>query len=145
MSFEGFYPAILATFVHIERTYGCDVLERYWRELAEQYYEPTIEQFRAGGLTAVADHWDDYFSKEPQAKFKIIRQDDRVVVDIEQCPAIFWLTHFKCDIPDWYCRHCDVMGNALASCAGLRFEFENKGGRCKFSFVSKDDSNARSE
>jgi len=145
MSFEGFYPAIAATFVHIERNYGYEVLSRYWRELAEEYYRPVIEDFRTAGLDAIADHWEKYFSKEPQARFTIVPGEDRVVIDVAQCPAFFWLKHFKYEIPAWYCRHCEVMGNVLAEQSGCRFKFEGGDGSCKLSFISRGVEDAGSK
>jgi hypothetical protein len=128
MAFEGFYPAILATFRHIESTYGRSTLERYWRELALEYYGPVIERFRAGGLDAVAEHFREYFSREPNAAFDVVRQgvgqDARVIVDVERCPAKYWLRHFGCEVPDWYDDLTRVMGETMAQRAGFRFQYE---------------------
>ncbi len=123
MAFEGFYPAILATFKHIESNYGYDTLERYWRELAEEYYAPVIEKFKTGSIEAIAQHWKEYFSKEPKAEFEILTNDRKVTINITQCPAAYWLKHFKCEIPDWYYNHIAVIGNTLAEKSGHKFEF----------------------
>ncbi len=127
MAFEGFYPAILATFKHIESNYGYDTLERYWRELAEEYYAPVIEKFKKGGLDAIAQHWQEYFAKEPKAIFSIEKEQSRVIVDVKQCPAMYWLEHFKCDIPDWYYNHIKIIAGTLAEKSGHKFEFRQTG------------------
>ncbi len=137
MAFEGFYPAILATFRHIESNYGYDTLERYWREMAEEYYAPVIEKFKTGGLGAIARHWREYFDKEPKAQVDVIREQNRVIIDVKQCPAIYWLRHFKCDIPDWYYNHIPVMGTVLAERSGHKFEFESGDGKYKMIFIKE--------
>ncbi len=137
MAFEGFYPAILATFKHIERNYGYETLERYWRELAEEYYAPVIEKFRKGSIDAIASHWQEYLSKEPEAQFEIIKQRDRVIIDVKRCPAMYWLKHFKCEIPDWYYNHIAVMGNTLAENSGHKFEFYPDSDSYKMIFIKQ--------
>ncbi|NLX05694.1 MAG: hypothetical protein GXY33_11180 [Phycisphaerae bacterium] len=135
MAFEGFYPATLATFRHIHDRYGREVLEQYWREMAVEYYGPVIEQFRAGGLDAVAKHFRDYFAREPNADVEVVRKGDRVVVDVRRNPAHHWLKHFGCEIPEWYDDHIGIIGGTMAQKAGMAFECTGGGPSYTMTFI----------
>ncbi len=137
MAFEGFYPAVLATFKFIHDRFGEETLKKYWRELAEEYYVDVIEKFKKDGLVGVEEFLRGYFSKEPKCEFEVHRVEDRVELVIKQCPAFYWLKEFKREIPDWYCKHCDVINDAICSRSGMKFIREGGNGSCRQIFVKE--------
>lgn len=130
MPFEGFYPLILATFKFIERKYGYKVLQRYWRELAEEYYREEVLKFREGGISEWERFWKKYLSREPRAEFNIEKYKKEMHLHIKQCPAYYWLKEFKRRIPPWYCEHCRVMLTRMAEISGVEFTLKEENGSC---------------
>lgn len=129
-----FYFAINATFRYILDNHGEQALIGYWRAMGERYFAPLSERFRAGGLDEVERYWRAFFDKEPGGDVRVEQSDDRVLVDVRDCPAIGWLRANGREIVPLYCQHCHHVSSAVASSAGLAFALEGGGGSCRQSF-----------
>jgi hypothetical protein len=140
MAAGDFYFAINATFRFLHDTWGEQALIDYWVALAREYHAPLSQRFREGGLPAVADYWRDYFDHEPGGEVAVEANDDAVVIDVKDCPAIRWLNEGGREIMPLYCRHCHHVSTALAANAGLSFQLEGGGGTCRQTFRSDPDA-----
>src|SRR6266542_549905 len=132
MSAPDFYFAVNAMFRHLHDRFGKAALIDYWRSLGREYYRQRTDKWRAGGATAIADDWRDYFSREPGADVRVERPDESTVdLDIRVCPAIKHLRESGRDIVPYFCEHCDQICGAMAEAAGFTFQRSGGMGSCQ--------------
>lgn len=131
----GFYSGINATFRFFLKRFGEAGWRRYLEELGRDYFAPVNQQWRAGGLGALARYWRAFFAAEPGAQVKVEELPDRVEVRVMQCPAIKFLREGKRDIVREYCRHCYYLGSARAESAGLTMRLAGGNGACVHTYA----------
>lgn len=133
-----FYFATNATFRFILKRFGVAGWRFYLAELGRDYFAPVNQQWRAGGLRAVARYWREFFAAEPGAVVDVIEQPDRVEVRVHQCPALRHLRAAGRDIVPQYCQHCYFLGTARAAAAGLAMRLSGGDGTCCHTFARAD-------
>ncbi|HEY2574016.1 MAG TPA: hypothetical protein VGH65_08100 [Verrucomicrobiaceae bacterium] len=133
-----FYFAINATFRFILRRRGIEGLRRYWRELGSNYYRPVSEQWKQGGLSAVAEYWKKFFEAEPGAVVEVTSKNDEVRLDVITCPAIKHLRDHGREIVPCFCQHCHFVSEAMAAPAGLTVRIKGGNGSCVQRFIKRD-------
>lgn len=131
----GFYDGVNATFRFFLCRFGEVGWRRYLEELGRGYFAPVNQQWRQGGLGAVARYWRDFFAAEPGADVTVTELPDRVEVRVKQCPAIKHLREGKCDIVREYCRHCHHLGAARAEASGLTMRLAGGNGACVHTYA----------
>lgn len=131
-----FYFAINATFRFIEQRLGIEGLRRYWHDLGSRYYAPVSARWKAGGLSAVAAHWKDFFKAEPGAEVEVQTTDNEVVVQVNVCPMIKHLRANGREVMPVFCQHCYYVSEAMAAPAGLSVRIEGGNGRCTQRFCT---------
>jgi hypothetical protein len=132
-----FYLAINASFRFIEKKFGRDGLRRYWQELGSTYYAPVTAAWKRGGLPAVAHYWRAFFDAEPGAEVRVEATSDRVILDVQVCPAIKHLRAQARDIVPCFCQHCYYVSEAAAAPAGLTVRVEGGNGACRQTFLAR--------
>lgn len=125
-----FYFAIHATFRYLLETQESGTWEQYLNDLGEQYFAPVNQQWRAGGLHAVAEYWHAFFNAEPQADVTVTELEDTVSIQVHRCPALHHLKTHGRQILSQYCQHCFYLGQARASQAGMAMRLEGGNGSC---------------
>jgi hypothetical protein len=130
----GFTFAINATFRFIERRLGIEALRRYWIELGRDYGRPVSEDWKRGGLPAVAAYWRAFFAAEPEAEVEVIESDQCVSINVMTCPAIHALRQAGREITPCFCQHCYFQEEAMARAAGLTMRLSGGNGRCRHRF-----------
>lgn len=135
-----FYFAINATFRFIRERMGDEALRRYWKELGENYFAPVWGAWRAGGASAVAAYWRDFFRAEPGAEVEVVEEKDEVVLQVKTCPAIAHLRRGNREIVPSFCQHCAIVGEAMATKAGFSARVEGGNGACRQIFRKADPS-----
>ncbi len=131
----GFYGGINATFRFFLNRFGEAGWRDYLEELGRGYFDPVNQQWRKGGLGAIARYWRAFFAAEPGAEVAVAELPNRVEVRVKQCPAIKHLREGKCDIVREYCRHCYYLGAARAEAAGLHMRLAGGNGACVHTFA----------
>lgn len=81
-----FYYGINATFRFILQHCGAEAWQRYLEEMCRTYYRPVNDQWRQGGLAAVARYWRAFFAAEPGAEVTV--HEAATGVEVKRCPAI---------------------------------------------------------
>jgi hypothetical protein len=135
MSAPDFYFAINAIFRHLHDTHGRKALIHYWQHLGSEYYASRWQQWRDGGLPAIAADWKNYFEHEPGSEVEVTLEPHRVVLDIRTCPAIEHLRQHHKDIPDYFCEHCDYITTSMGQQSGHAFERTGGMGSCRQVFT----------
>ena len=131
----GFYSGINSTFRFFLQRFGEAGRQRYLAELGRNYFAPVNQQWRRGGLPAVARYWRAFFVAEPGADVTVTELPDRVEVQVKRCPAIAHLREGRRDIVRESCRHCYFLGSARAEAAGLTMRLSGGNGACVHSYA----------
>src|SRR5580765_9034 len=135
-----FYFAINATFRFILRRLGIEGLRRYWRGMGGNYYQPVSEQWKKGGIPAVAEYWKAFFDAEPGADVAVITQDEEVRLEVRICPAIKHLRDHGREIVPSFCQHCYFVSDAMAAPAGMTVRIKGGNGSCVQRFIKREAS-----
>ena len=131
-----FYFAINATFRFMLKRFGEEGLRKYWNDLGTQYFAPVSAKWKAGGVSAIADHWRAFFAAEPGAEADVTLSDDVVTVEVKTCPALKHLRQ-RGDILSSFCQHCYFINEAIAGPAGFTARVCGGNGSCKQTFHPK--------
>ena len=132
-----FYFATNATFRFILKRFGTEGLHKYWTDLGSLYFAPVSARWKAGGMTAVADHWRAFFKAEPGAEAEVTATEQAVTVEVKVCPALKHL-RTRGDILPCFCQHCYFINEAIARAAGFTARVEGGNGTCRQSFHRSD-------
>ncbi len=133
-----FYYAINATFRFLLARLGRDGWQRWLESLGRGYYEPVNALWRQGGLPVVARYWRAFFAAEPGAEVEVREAEDRVEIEVRQCPAIKHLRAGGREIVREYCQHCYLLGSARAEASGLTMRLQGGNGRCLHTYALPD-------
>jgi hypothetical protein len=131
-----FYFGTNSTFRFILQRFGRAGWVSYLEEMGRGYFAPVNDRWRAGGLPAVARYWRAFFAAEPGARVEVQESPDRVVVVVQECPAIKHLRAGGREIVREYCQHCYFLGNARAEAAGMTMRLEGGNGSCRHTFAT---------
>lgn len=132
-----FYLAVNATFRFIIARFGYDRLRQYWNDIGTSYYKPVSDNWKLGGLTAVADYWRAFFAAEPGAGVEVTELKDEVRIEVRTCPMIKHLRNKERDIVPCFCQHCHFVSEAIAAPAGLTARIVGGNGSCTQRFILK--------
>ena len=134
----GFYLSIGATARFIRDRLGFEKLVQYWRDLGRGYFHPVGEQWRVGGLPAVAAYWRAFFAAEPGAEADIELQSDRVVVTVTRCPLVHYNREHGRELIAEFCQHCYHVSDAMGERAGVAARISGGNGRCRQEFLARE-------
>ena len=132
-----FYLAINATFRFIEKHFGMDGLRRYWTDLGTEYFAPVTAAWTQRGSVEVAAYWQEFFAAEPGSEVTVSTEGERVLLDVQNCPAINYLRSQGREIVPCFCQHCFYISEAMAEPAGLTVRIQGGNGRCRQTFVPR--------
>ncbi len=133
-----FYFAINATFQFVLRRLGMEGLRRYWTELGAQYHAPVTERWQAGGMSAIARHWRDFFKAEPGAVVEVSESRDEVRLEVKVCPLIKHLRDNHRPMVPCLCQHCYFVSEAMAAPAGYTVRLTGGNGSCTQRFLKRE-------
>ena len=152
-----FYFAINATFRFIRKTLGEEALKTYWSDLGRTYMAPVTQQWKQGGLSAIAEYWQAFFAAEPGAEVEVnivergkgpssqmsLGVDSKrlaVILEVRTCPAIRHLRGNGRDIDPGFCQHCYYVSEAAALPAGFTVRVQGGNGSCRQTFLPLEEA-----
>lgn len=104
--------------------YGPAEMEEYLRRLARTVYAPLIESIRDRGLSAFQDHWRNVMSLEG-ADFDLhFTDDDGLVLEVKQCPAIAHMRARGYEVCSRFCEATRIVNDEICRQAGYISEVE---------------------
>jgi hypothetical protein len=116
----------------LEQNYGLAEMEEFLRRMARNMYAPLIESLRLRGLPALQDHWQRIMSME-EADFDLhFTNDDVLVLEVKQCPAIHHMKAHGYAIAGHFCEHTRIVNDEVCRQAGYACstEYDQQNGRC---------------
>ena len=128
---KDFHGALCYAIKYLDDNYGHDATKEYLQQVARTYFVPLTEDLEAHGLKALEKHWQDIFSKEG-GKCNISYEDNKLVLEVTQCPAIAHLKENNMLYTDRHCMTTAVVNETLCQDAGYACscEYEPGEGKC---------------
>ena len=125
-----FYRTLNATISYLRRKYGMELLDKTFRRTATDVYRSIREDLLKGNPQQLIRHWE-YFLKREGGEYTIKKLGDAVIMTVNRCPAVDYLTRKGIKIDTAFCRQTVVINLALAE--GTPFEINTQvigSGRC---------------
>ncbi len=98
--------------------YGPAEMQEYLRRVARTVYAPLIESIRDRGLPALEDHWRAVMSIE-EADFDLhFTDDDRLVLQVRECPAITHMQARGYKVCPRFCKATRIVNDEICRRAG---------------------------
>ena len=139
----GYYNAI---YTYIDRTYGTEELNRYFRYLARETYSDVTPGYRAGGLEAIRDRYMKNFIHDGDEYSVQAQIADSVLTMEILCPAYTHgveVKHPDRQVGMFLCQCCEKLNKAVLEEAGYALDLQMKGcGRCRWRIFESDLSQA---
>ena len=126
-----FHGALAYALKYLDETYGPDAMREYLQQVGETYFAPLSAQLREAGLPALENHFQGVFEKE-NGVFTMSYQDDVLVLEVQQCPAIAHLKQTNQLFTERFCESTKVVNETICRNAGFHSscEYEPGVGRC---------------
>ena len=134
--FVGYYDW---TFRYLEREYGPDALEQYWREaIAFDAQQHARRLFLEKGFDGMHDYWRRTLEME-EAGYAVSRSENHFRIDMFDCPSLGYLIEHGLHAYHDYCAHCIGWIGPLMKEAGFVVDHEhNHLGQCYFEMRCAD-------
>jgi hypothetical protein len=128
---KDFHGALSYGIQFLVDNYGMDGLKKYLRGLAKSVYAPLAKDLKADGLGAIRKHYEDIFTLEG-GKFEFREEDDTLVFDVKECPAIAHMKAQGYEISPHFCEHTRILNEAICNEAGYSssVDYNQEEGRC---------------
>lgn len=128
---KDFHGAFSYGIQFIIENYGLEGLEAYLNKLADTVYAPLVKALDVEGLAALRDHWERVFALEG-GKVELRDEEDVLVLDVLECPAIAHMRAQGYAIDPHFCEHTRILNEAICTRAGYQssVEYDQEAGRC---------------
>lgn len=108
---------------YMAENFGKEELIAYLTRFTKNVYRPVTEAAKVTGLQAIADKITDTYAKEHALDVLTLTLcDNKLSVDIKECPAVKYLTEKGHEISPWYVYTTTVVMEVLAEECGFKFE-----------------------
>ncbi len=131
----GAYNVIFRWF---EKNYDKEALTEYWKFLAENCFQETVERFKKGGLDEIDNYFRETFEIDG-GEYVSSFSENILLCEIKKCPDHDFMksSDNPCFKPiEDYCGHHDIINSVIAQRAGFTFRMlECSGkGQCRWMF-----------
>ena len=123
---------------YLGEKFGKEELVEYLTRFTKNIYRPVIESIQEKGLQAIADKIIDTYEKEHSLDVLTLNVDNnKLSVNISECPAVKHLTSTGRKISPWYVYSTTIVMDVLAKTGGYKFEmisYDTTTGAAKYCF-----------
>lgn len=129
---KDFHGALSAGFQFLDERYEKKILKEYLIQVAENLYKGLINKIKRNGIVELERYWKEIFTEEG-GEFKIKRDKNKIILEVEKCPAISHMKEKKYSIHNDFCLQCKVINEVIAEKTGYIFkiEYDVKKGKCR--------------
>ncbi|OHB58863.1 MAG: hypothetical protein A2Y12_00400 [Planctomycetes bacterium GWF2_42_9] len=127
---KDFHGALCYAIKYLDDNFGEKATEEYLIQVGKTYFKPLSEKLKREGLEALRSHWKNIFKKE-QGEFNIYCENDKLICEVKQCPAIAHLKKTGSFFTDRYCQTTVIVNKTICNDAGYQFTCEYKSGEGK--------------
>ena len=128
---KDFHGALCYAIKYLDDNFGEKATEEYLVQVGKTYFKPLSEKLKQEGLKALADHWQYIFQKE-NGKFRLYYEGNKLILEVDQCPAIAHLKEKNTLYTERYCQTTVVVNKTICQQAGYqcRCEYQSGKGKC---------------
>ncbi len=127
---KDFHGALCYAIKYLDDNFGEKATEEYLVQVGKTYFKPLSEKLKKDGLKALEDHWQYIFQKE-NGKFRLHYEGDKLVLEVDQCPAIAHLKEKNMLYTERYCQTTVVVNKTICQQAGYQCSCEYQLGKGK--------------
>ncbi|MFA6567948.1 MAG: hypothetical protein WCS96_07020 [Victivallales bacterium] len=123
-----FHGAVNTTVNYIVKNFGIEALHEIFFRTGRDVYKSIRENLSRGDYSELVEHWAYYFDRE-KGKYRIIREKDRVILHVDECPAVRQVKRLGLDLSPHFCDQTEHVNRGM--CHNTGFEMETvKTGEC---------------
>jgi len=128
---KDFHGALSYGIQFLVDNYGLEGLQKYLDGLSSSVYAPLVKDLEEQGLDALRKHFDEIFTLE-KGKFEFREEDNTLVFDVKECPAIAHMKAQDYEISPHFCEHTRMLNEAICTKAGYQssVDYNQEKGRC---------------
>jgi len=123
-----FHGAVNTTVNYIVKKIGIEALHETFFSTGRDVYKSIRENLSKGDYSELVEHWSYYLDRE-NGKYRIVREKDRVVLHVDECPAVRQVKKLGLELSPHFCDQTEYVNKGM--CHGTGFEIETvKTGEC---------------
>ena len=128
---KDFHGALCYAIQYLDDTFGQQATHDYLVQVGRTYFKPLSDKLKTDGLKALEDYWQKIFQKE-NGRFTLRYEDNRLVLEVQECPAISHLKKNNLLFTDRYCQTTVVVNETICGQAGYQCScrYEPGQGKC---------------
>jgi hypothetical protein len=128
---KDFHGALCYAIKYLDDKFGEKATEEYLIQVGNTYFKLLADKLKKEGLSALESHWRHIFQKE-QGQFKMYYDNDKLILEVSECPAIAHLKKRDIFYTERYCQTTVVVNRTLCQQAGYQCscEYESGKGKC---------------
>lgn len=128
---------------YIGEQFGDDAVVEYLSNYAEKFYSPLIQEIREKGLLPLKQYFEKiYLAEEASEVLTVSMTDNKLTVQISQCPAVRFMKSIGHTPCKWYGETVNTVYRVIAEKAGMNFSlacYEDETGKTEFSFTRRNE------
>jgi hypothetical protein len=111
---------------YVEKKYGAEAVKEYLRQFALAYYIPLKKRMQKNGLYGIETHIRDIYEKEEWTNHIFFRRsENRLMVKIDKCPAVFHIKKSGGRVSRLYRETTKTIYDAICEDTPVDFELMN--------------------
>jgi hypothetical protein len=127
---KDFHGALCYAIKYLDDNFGEKATKEYLVQVGKTYFKPLSEKLKQEGLKALEDHWQYIFKKE-NGKFRLYYEGNKLVLEVDQCPAIAHLKEKNMLYTERYCQTTVVVNKTICQQVGYQCSCEYQPGKGK--------------
>ena len=137
---KDFHGALCYMIKYLDENFGTEATDEYLAQIGKTYFMPLSEKLKQDGLGALQAHWRHIFQKE-QGTFKLYYENNKLVLEVEVCPAIAHLKTRGLFATERYCMTTRVVNKTICQEAGYKCscDYSPSKGKCIQKFWKEND------
>jgi len=138
-----FFELYSAIFSHLDREFGPDAVDAYWRDIADSHLGDLESLMLRKGLEGMHEYWSTIGELE-RADFEMHMGDDEFELVVKHCPPTAWFAAANIDSYARYPEHCQTIYGRIADRSGFDMIYsaprEDEGTCCRLRFTPRSEN-----
>ena len=137
------FGAYNVIFNWIDKKYGYNALEDYWKHLAETCFNDVIEKFKIEGIECMEQYFKHAFDMD-DGQYLTKLEGNKLIFEVVKCPDYEFMESSKNKYfkpVNKYCKHHEIINSIIAYKSGYEFQMTecDNNGKCKWTFKRRNE------
>jgi hypothetical protein len=128
---KDFHGTSNTTVEYIAKIFGKKALHEIFFAVGQKVYRSIYEKLKTGDLSELVEHWNYFFARE-KGIFKLTVTPDKIVLEVDECPAVKQLLKLGLTPSNFFCCQTTMVNEAM--CENTPFESKTEilgSGKCR--------------